>query len=126
MHLGAFTARFSHGLLVIAAPESVDPHEDWDAAAVSIHAGPDSVYVGVRETASGLVMVSCVEASEVTTDLVHAFSGHLSLPSARLRFCDPDETICMTVPVSEEEVEINIYTNGGDEPSELLVQIRSY
>jgi hypothetical protein len=125
MLLGSFKSRFSHGLLVVSAPESIDSHDDWDAATEGVHAGQDSLYIGVRDTASGLVSVTCVEVPDVETELSVLFSGKLTLPSARLQFYDPDETISMTVPVSAESVTITVFADHDDEPSELLVQVTS-
>ncbi len=123
MLLGSFSAGFSHGLLVVSAPESANAHNGWDAAAEGVHAGPDSIYVGVMDTASGLVSVACVEDADVNTELRTIFSGDLTLPSARLRFYDPNETISMIVPVSADSVAIVIYADDEREPSELLFQV---
>jgi hypothetical protein len=51
------------------------------------------------------------------------FSGRLELPSAQLKFYDPDESICMTVPIESESVEVTIYADDVDEASELLVKV---
>jgi hypothetical protein len=122
MLLGSFVARFSYGLLVISAPESTDAHDGWNAAEQAIHAGPDSIYVGVRDTAGGLVKVVCVEGDGADTELSEVFSGRLTLPSARLKFYDPDETIAMVVPVSAERMGVKIYADD-EEPSELFVHL---
>jgi hypothetical protein len=122
MKLGSFEARMAFGLLIIAAPESTDAHEDWNPASEKVHSGRQSLYVNVRDTASGLVAVECVEG-EVDTGLPMLFSGELELPTARLKFWDPDETICMTVPVSCEVSQVTIYADNSDEPAELLVQV---
>jgi hypothetical protein len=124
MLLGAFTARFNFGLLVIAAPESRDPHIEWDPARTSVHAGKDSIYLGVRQTASGLVSVTCVEDHDEETSLQELFSGTLTLPSGRLTLYDPDESVRMTVPVSSEDVAVTIYGNHQDESSELQISLR--
>lgn len=123
MLIGSFVARFSYGLLVIAAPESMDPHGDWDPAEQRIHAGPDSIYVGVRDTAAGLVKVVCTEGEGGETGLSSVFSGILMLPTARLKFYDPDETIVMIVQVSAERIKIEIYADDYAEPCELHVQL---
>ena len=123
MLLGSFVTRFSHGLLVISAPESVDAHDEWNTAEQSLHAGPDSIYVGVRDSASGLVKVMCVEGKDAETDLSEVFSGRLVLPSARLKFYDPDETIVMIVPVSSERAAVKLYADDEEEPSELYVHL---
>jgi len=51
------------------------------------------------------------------------FSGQLELPSAQLKFYDPDESICLTVPVKSKTVEVTIYVDDVDEASELLVKV---
>src|SRR5689334_23488977 len=68
MLLGSFTAYFAHGLLVVGAPESVDPHNDWDPALQDIHAVSDSIFVGVVDAAGGPLSVTCLEDSNVNTD----------------------------------------------------------
>jgi hypothetical protein len=123
MLLGEFTASFSHGLLVIAAPESGDAHAAWDAASQAVHAGPDSIYCGVRQAASGLVTVSCVDGDVAAPGLEEIFAGRLILPSARLELYDPDETIRLIVPVDGTEVAVGIHADDVEEPSRLLVRV---
>jgi hypothetical protein len=123
MLVGSFEAWFSFGLLVVAAPESTDAHDGWDAAAEMVHAGPDSLYVGVRDTASGLVRVSCFEGDEPQSEFPLLFSGSLSLPSKRLRICDPDETISMVLPAAGDSVTVAVYADDSDEPSELQIYL---
>lgn len=123
MLLGSFVARFSHGLLVVSAPESVDAHDDWNSAEQAIHAGPDSIYVGVSDAATGLVEVVCVEGDDANTELTEVFSGRLTLPSARLKFYDPDETIVMVVPVSAERMRVKLFADDDEEPSKLYVHL---
>jgi hypothetical protein len=123
MLLGSFVARFSHGLLVISAPESTDAHDDWNSAEQAIHAGPDSIYVGVRDTATGLVEVVCAEGDDANTDLGEVFSGHLMLPSARLKFYDPDETVTMIVPVGAERMGVKLFADDDEEPSKVYVHL---
>ena len=123
MLLGAFTARFDHGLLVVSASESTDRHDDWDAATEAVHAGPDSLYIGVRDTVTGLVSVTCREDDVIETELRRHFTGNLDLPSARLKLYDPDESIMMTIPVQRNAIGIVIYSDDEMEPSELLIQL---
>lgn len=123
MLLGEFKVAFAHGLLVIAAPESTDAHEKWDPNYALLHVGGDSIYCGVADAATGLVRVTCVEASTVETDLSVAFSGRLTLPSSRLELYDPNETIKLVVPVNSEEVTVTIYVNDDEEPTEVLVRV---
>lgn len=80
-------------------------------------------YVGVRDAASGLVAVTCADSDKDSfsgSANNPLFSGRLELPSARLKFYDPDESICMTMPIESESVEVTIYV---DEASELLVKV---
>jgi hypothetical protein len=123
MLLGEFKAAFTHGLLVIAAPESVDAHEEWDPARSLVHAREDSIYCGVADAATGLVHVTCVEEATIETDLSLMFSGRLTLPSARLEFYDPNETIRLVVPVTWEQVAVTIYADDDEEPTEVLVRL---
>jgi hypothetical protein len=125
MLLGAFEARFSHGLLVVSAPESVDAHEDWDASTEQIHAGADSLYVGVSQSASGLVKVMCIEGNDFRSELSCLFVGKLALPSSRLVLYDPDETICMTVPVEATSITVSIYGNDAFEPREIVIVVQA-
>ena len=65
MRLGYFEASFSFGLLALADPASTEDHGDWDPASEMVHASADSIYVSVRDTASGLVSVTCVDEDEI-------------------------------------------------------------
>jgi hypothetical protein len=121
--LGGFTAPFAHGLLVVAAPESADPHDGWDVAEHHIHAGRDSLYCGVRQAASGLVTVSCVEAEAVQTEPEEVLACELFLPSARLEFYDPNQSVRLIVPVSEEHMRVTVYADDADEPAQLLFHL---
>lgn len=123
MLVGSVETRFSYGLMVVAAPESTDSHEYWDAATETVHARPDSLYVGVRQAASGLVKVRCFDGDSPESELTPLFSGMLTLPSARLRIYDPDETISMIMPVTGEHMAIAIYADDNDEPSELEIYL---
>jgi hypothetical protein len=124
MLLGAFTAYLGHGLLVVGAPESTDPHDGWDPATENIHAVSDSIFVGVKDADSGFVTVTCIEGLVVETGLSQLFSGQLALPNARLEFSDPDGMIKMVVPVSEKLVPVVIYGNDSIDPSEVLVHVQ--
>jgi hypothetical protein len=127
MKIGAFEALFPFGLLVISDPGTTDTHDDWDPSIEKVHAGIDSLYVGVRDAASGLVAVTCVddaESSGIASNVM--FSGQLELPTSRLKFYDPDESICMTVPVMGSSVTVVIHADDVDEPSDLLVRVTPY
>ena len=123
MLAGSFQARFSFGLMVVAAPESTDPHDDWDPRAEIVHAGPDSLYIGVRDTASGLVTVTCFEGGEPHSQFPLLFSGPLALPSAQLRIYDPNETISMVLPVPSKSMTIAIYADDSNEAAELEIYL---
>lgn len=124
MLLGSFVAGFQHGLLIIAAPESVDTHDTWDPSVESVHAGPDSLYCGVRPAAGGLVSVTCIEDDEITGGgLVRIFSGVLSLPSRQLEFYDPNQTIRLVVPVEAWRSGVEIHADDAEEPETLVVRL---
>lgn len=126
MKLGAFEASFSFGLLVIADPASVDPHDDWDPSSEMVHSSADSIYVSVRDTASGLVSVTCVdedEGADPENERTLIFSGDIALPSRQIRFSDPNETISMTIPVKSASSHVKLYADDADEPSSLVVMI---
>jgi hypothetical protein len=123
MLLGEFRAAFSHGLLVIAAPESTDAHNDWDSASALLHAGGDSIYCGVADAATSLVHVTCIEDSSVETDLSVIWAGRLALPSARLELYDPNETIRLVVPVDSNAPAVTVYADDDEEPTEVLIRL---
>jgi hypothetical protein len=81
MHLEAFVLRggittsFAHGLVIVAAPESTDTHESWEPRTAVAHGGPDSIYLGVRDAAMGLVQVECRDDEDGQAGLVRLYSG---------------------------------------------------
>ncbi len=89
----------------------------------TVHAGPDSLYVGVADPATGLVSVACHEGAGVETHLGRLFAGELQLPSARLEFTDPEESVKISVPVSSERVSLVVYADDAREPRELVVEV---
>lgn len=125
MKLGSFEARFPFGLLVIADPASKDAHDTWNPSSERVHAGPDSLYVGVRDAASGLVSVTCIEDADTETISRYRtlFHGQLELTDSRLKFYDPDESISMIMPVSGNHIQVRIYADNPREPSELVVHV---
>jgi hypothetical protein len=123
MLAGSVEARFSFGLVMVEAPETTDAHEDWNAGAEKVHARPDSLYVCVRDTAMGLVRISCFDGDQPRSELGLLFSGSLSLPSARLRICDPDESISMVLPVEGKAMTVTIYADDSDAASELQIYL---
>jgi hypothetical protein len=125
MKLGSFEARFPFGLLVISDPKSKDSHDNWNPTLEKVHAGPDSLYVGVRDAASGLVSVTCTDSEEIPFETTNSllFEGDLNLAASRLKFYEPDESICMIIPVQSSHVQVRIYADYAEEPSELLVQV---
>ncbi|MBQ1065561.1 hypothetical protein [Micromonospora chalcea] len=116
MLLGAITARFAHGLLIIAAPESSDPHDDWDPVSEPFHAGLDSVYVGVLSAPSGLVSVEFFDGEEYPQDLALIYSGEMHLKDLKFLAFDPNETVLLTVLTDSSRVRISLF---GDEPEDL-------
>lgn len=126
MRLGSFEASFSFGLLEIADPASTDDHGGWDPASERVHASADSIYVAVRDTASGLVSVTCVDEDEIAdagSGWTLIFSGDLTLQNRQIRFSDPDEMISMTIPVKNVGSHVEIYADDVDEPSALVVSV---
>jgi hypothetical protein len=103
MKLGSFEARFPFGLLIISDPESKDSHDNWNYGLEKVHAGPDSLYVGVTDAASGLVSVTCTDSEDAPSGTASSllFDGHLELAASRLKLYDTDESICMTIPVGD-------------------------
>lgn len=123
MLLGSLAASFRYGLAMIAAPETTDTHDDWDAATAPVHAGPDSLYVSVRPSAMGLVKISVFEDHQVDGSLLPLFSGRISLPSSSLMLTDPDDYVRLVVPVESNQMLIDLYCDDVDEPSELAVYV---
>jgi hypothetical protein len=126
MRLGSFEASFSFGLLVIADPASTDDHGDWDPSSEMVHASADSIYVSVRDTASGLVSVTCVDEDEIADsggEGALIFSGDLTLRNRQVRFSDPNEMISMTIPVKNVGSHVKIYADDVDEPAALVVAV---
>jgi hypothetical protein len=112
---GGGVARFPHGLLVVSAPESSDAHDEWDPASQPIHAGPDSLYISVRQAASGPVSVACVEGPYVPENVRLMFSGRINLPRASLAIYEPSGVLGLRLPIKAENNKIDIY---GDDPTE--------
>jgi hypothetical protein len=126
MRFGSFEASFSFGLLVIADPASTDDHGDWDPSSEMVHASAVSIYVSVRDAASGLVSVTCVdedEAADPGDEGVLIFSGDLMLQSRQIRFSDPNEMISMTIPVENVSSHVKICADDADEPAALVVVV---
>lgn len=123
MLLDSFRAGFAHGLLIVSAPDSLDDHDDWDPGESPVHAGPDSLYIGVQQDATGLVSVECLEGEESSDELYLLFEGRLSLPSYRLRLCDPNETISMILRVSGDVASVAVKADNQVEPSRISLYI---
>ncbi|MFD5246791.1 hypothetical protein ACFWIW_19735 [Amycolatopsis sp. NPDC058340] len=118
---GAGLARFDHGLLVVAAPDSRDDHAGWDPAAQSVHGGPDSVFVAVQQSVSGPVGVVCVEAPADVRQLNLLFDGEIHLSKASLAIYDPNRQLSLQVPVERERNKIKIYGDHPDESAEVII-----
>ncbi|GAA5039844.1 hypothetical protein GCM10023317_96150 [Actinopolymorpha pittospori] len=112
---GAGMVRFAHGLLVASAPTSTDAHNEWDPGVAPIHAGPDSLYISVRQAASGHVGVVCIEGPYSPPGLDKLFAGEISLPDASLAIYDPNGAMGLRLPVAGKRNRIEVY---GDDPEE--------
>jgi hypothetical protein len=123
--LGGCLASFPHGLLVAAAPESVDTHAGWDPSSTLVHAGSDSLYIGVQQAASGLVGVACIAGPCDSTIGIKLFEGHLFLSSARLCISEPTGVVSLTVSLDEANNAIEVFGDDADEPSEILIVVTS-
>jgi hypothetical protein len=121
--LGSITASFAHGLLIIAAPESVDAHHSWDAATEAVHGGPDSIYASVQQAATGLVTIECRNGGDFESDLLRLYSGDLQLPSMKVLIYDPDRTMLLTVLTNSKSVRVDLYGNHEDESSKVVLHI---
>ena len=89
-------------------------------------ASADSIYVSVRDTASGLVSVTCVDEDEIADsggEGALIFSGDLTLQNRQIRFSDPNEMISMTIPVKNVGSHVEIYADDVDEPAALVVAV---
>ena len=115
------TAGFAHGLLIVAAPGSTDAHEDWDPASEPVHAGPDSLYVSVVSTPSGLATIACFDGADFPPDLVRIYSGELRLESRKFLLHDPNETVLLTVLTDSSRVRIDLFGDDPEDPSTLQI-----
>ncbi|MFE0739550.1 hypothetical protein, partial [Streptomyces sp. NPDC058855] len=113
--------RFAHGLVVAAAPGSVDDHGDWDAATELVHGGPDSLFIAVQQAASGPASVQCVQGPYQSNEKVLVYSGNLTLPEASLEISDPNESVRLLIPVPNVENRVEVYGDGTDEPDEVVI-----
>jgi hypothetical protein len=119
------TARFAHGLLIIAAPESSDPHDGWDPVTEPVHGGPDSIYVGVLSAPSGLACVEFFDGEEYPPDLVRMYSGEMHLKDLKLLVFDPNETVLLTVMTESSRVRIDLFGDEPEDPSKVQVFVNS-
>ncbi|WP_432921024.1 hypothetical protein ACQPZZ_21575 [Microbispora sp. CA-135349] len=113
--------RFEHGLVIAAAPGSVDTHAGWDVAAEPVHGGPDSLFVSVRQAASGPASVQCVQGPFRPSGKALVYSGNLTLPEASLEISDPNQSVRLLIPVPNVENRVEIYGDGTDEPDEVVI-----
>ncbi|WIX77230.1 hypothetical protein QRX50_38425 [Amycolatopsis carbonis] len=118
---GSAVARFAFGLLVIAAPDSQDDHAGWDAATEAVHAGNDSLYVGVRDAASGPVGVTCVEEPFAVDGLGLLHRGEIELSRRSLAIYEPNAQLRLELPVERVLNRVSVYGDDGDEPARILV-----
>lgn len=121
MLFASCTTRFAHGLVIAAAVESVDTHEDWDPGTDIVHGGRDSLYISVRQAASGPASVQCVQGPYQPDGKVIVYSGNLTLPKASIEISDPNETVRLIIPVPNVENWVEVYGDGTDEAEEVVI-----
>jgi hypothetical protein len=120
--VGAVETGFSHGLLIVAAPESVDAHNDWDPATELVHAGPDSLYIGVLDAAGGLVRVECYDEPVTDPSLLLLYRGDLELPSASVVLYDPNQQLRMIIGLEARLHTVVVLGNDDSAPTRLCIQ----
>lgn len=113
--------RFAHGLVVAAAPGSVDTHEGWDPSSDPVHGGSDSLYISVQQAVTGTASVQCVQGPYRPTGKVLVYSGELTLSQAVLEISDPNETVRLLIPVPNVQNLVEVYGDGTDEPDEVVI-----
>jgi hypothetical protein len=121
MLFASCTARFAHGLIVAAAPESREKHDEWDPARDLVHGGRDSLFIAVRQAASGVATVECLQGPFAPPGKVLTYSGRLVLPHASLVISDPNETVRLEIPVPNVENQVEVFGDGTDEPGEVSI-----
>ncbi|WP_432120026.1 hypothetical protein [Streptomyces sp. bgisy032] len=121
MLFASCTTRFAHGLVVAAAPGSVDPHEEWDATDDVVHGTADSLFISVQQAASGPVSVQCVQGPYQPSGKLLVYSGMLTLPEASLEISDPNESLRLLIPVPNVENRVDVYGDGTDEPDDVVI-----
>jgi hypothetical protein len=121
MLFASCTTRFAHGLVIAAAPGSVDGHEGWDAGIDLVHGGPDSLYIAVQQSASGPVSIECVQGPCQPDGKVLVYSGRLTLPQATIEISDPNESVRLLIPVPNVENQVEVYGDGSDEPDAVVI-----
>ncbi|GLY52639.1 hypothetical protein Lesp01_62950 [Lentzea sp. NBRC 102530] len=114
-------ARFAHGLVVAASPESADTHEEWDPSTDIVHGGPDSLYIAVRQAASGTASVRCVQGPYRPEGKILVYEGDITLPKAVIEISDPNEFARLLVPVPNVENRVEVYGDGTDEADEVVI-----
>lgn len=121
LYYGGGVARFSFGLLVVSSPNSVDDHSSWDPARENVHAGKDSVHVPVRQSASGLVAVACVEEPAIPKGLALVHRGVIQLARSSIVLYDPNGQLRLELPVERDLNAISVYGDDPAEPAEVVV-----
>lgn len=121
MLFASCATRFAHGLVVAAAPGSVDTHEGWDPAIDLVHGGTDSLFISIQQAVSGPASVRCVQGPYRPSGKVLAYSGELILPQASLEISDPNESVKLLIPVPNVENQVGVYGDGTDEPDEVVI-----
>ncbi|MFD7655510.1 hypothetical protein ACFV4N_16185 [Actinosynnema sp. NPDC059797] len=121
--VGAVVGRCPYGLLVVADRDSVDSHGDWDPAVEIVHAGTDSLYIGVQDAAMGMIMVIVAEGGSMSSGASLLHEGVHGFPSLSLHLYEPDESFSLVIPVDGGVNMVKIYGNATKAPSEIVVLI---
>lgn len=101
----------------------MDSHDDWDPAVEIVHAGTDSLYIGVQDAAMGMIMVIVAERGSVSSGASLLYEGVHEFPSLSLHVYEPDESFSLVIPVDGGVNTVKIYGNATKAPSEIVVLI---
>ncbi|GAA3737238.1 hypothetical protein [Salinactinospora qingdaonensis] len=118
--LAAVSSYFDHGLLIIDDPRSQKTHSNWNPNVEAVHLDDDSLYIGVRQTVSGIVSISIFEGNGPSCGEL-LFSGVVNFPSQKMRIYDPNEKACLFIPIDFKKVKMRIYGDDFDESKEVEI-----
>ncbi|WP_211269246.1 hypothetical protein [Saccharothrix syringae] len=119
--MGAVIGKCTYGLLVVSDRDSADAHDDWNPATEVVHAGPDSLYVGVRDAAGGAVLVIVADRAEISSEAFLLHEGSFTSPSLSIHVYDPGESFSLVIPIDEAEFSVKVYGDNLRESSEIVV-----